>query len=621
MTNNGISRLTKSQLIEAIHSQEGTYDTLTERITELEMVLQDQDSDWQRLSGEGGMEFSRVGLESIIRQARLMYLKNPLIQRATRVQAHYVFGQGFSISAGDETVNDLIQRFLDDRANVKCLTGHQASVEAEIELTVTGNLFLALFSDASSGRVILRCVPVEQVQEIITNPEDSEEPWFYKRQRNVGRLDSATGQTVTQPVTTYHPDWRYRPSSQPLRMAGADIDWDAPIYHAKIGGFSHMKFGVPEFYAALDWAGAVKKDLEDYASLRRSLSRYAWRVTATGGARGVAALKSRFNTTVGDGSNQGETNPAPTVGAMFIGSGGNNIEPIRTAGAAPHPDEGRRLWLMVSAGTGIPETILAGDADVGNLATAKSLDRPTELQMNNRIELWKSIYEDLTSYVLERGADTPKGLVRGVVKLERDDYTGERTLQVKDEKLHVDVDFPSILERDVVARVEAIVSAVTLDGKKPAQTMTEETMVRELLSALGIDDIDKEWGKLEKEIKEEDERKAEMVALLPPPPGQAPDDPDAQAQQEARVTGTMRELDEVLRRTREVGSTTYTAVHKRMLAAKKGSCSSCGELGETQMSLIKGKGTHVDARGRNYSLNTKDYKELCRSCHTDYDKK
>jgi len=28
---NGISRLTKAQLIEAIHSQEGTYDTLTER--------------------------------------------------------------------------------------------------------------------------------------------------------------------------------------------------------------------------------------------------------------------------------------------------------------------------------------------------------------------------------------------------------------------------------------------------------------------------------------------------------------------------------------------------------------------------------------------------------------
>lgn len=559
MTTNGIGRLTKAQLIEAIHNQEGTYDTLTERITELEMVLQDQDSDWQRLGGEGEMEFSRAGLGAIIRQARLFYLKNPLIQRAVRVQAHYVFGQGFSISAANEKVNDLIQRFLDDRPNVKALTGHQASIEAEIELTVTGNLFLAMFSDRTSGRVILRCVPVEEVEEIVTNPEDKEEPWFYKRQRSVGTLDVTTGQAVGKPVTTYHPDWRYRPSSKPPTMAGSAIDWAAPIYHAKIGGFSHMKFGVPEFYAALDWASAVKNDLEDYASLRRSLSRWAWRVTAAGGARGVASIKSRFNTTVGDGANQGETNPPPTVGGMFIGTAGNQIEPIRTAGAAPHPDEGRRLWLMVSAGTGIPETILAGDADVGNLATAKSLDRPTELQMNNRIELWKSIYEDLTSYVLERGANAPKGLVRNVVKFERDNYTGERILQVEDERLHVDVEFPSILERDVVARVGSIISAATLDGKKPAQTMTVETMVRQLLSAVGIDDIDEEWAKLEKEIKEKDERKAEMVALLPPPPspGQVPPPgdeetdgeqlPETQEQQEARVIQKLRRLDEVLR--------------------------------------------------------------------------
>ena len=558
---------TKAQLIEKLDDEGKVVDTLIERIGELEMVIQDRDFEWQQLSGEGVMEFSRDALAGIIRTARLMYLKNPLIQRAVRVQAHYVFGQGFSVKAQDEEVDVLVQKFMEDPANTRVMTDQQSAVMVDEELTVTGNLFVALFTDPSTGRVVLRLIPVEEIPEIICNPEDAQEVWYYRRQHTGGTVNTSTGSQTIEPKTTYYPDWQYTPTPLPTSFNGQEIAWGSPVYHVKVGGFNQMRFGVPEVYAALDWARSVTRDLEDYASLRRSLSRWAWRVTSGGGARGVAALKSRFNTTIGDGSNDGESNPPPTSGSMFLSTPNTSLEPIRTAGAAPHPDEGRRLWLMVSAGTGIPETILAGDADVGNLATAKTLDRPTELQMTDRMQLWKTVYEDLTSYLIEKGITSPKGLLKGQGRMVPDPYTGDQMVELTgttegggERSTHVDVEFPSVLERDMVARVTAIVSAV---NASTTPVMTHETLVRLILTALGVDDIAGEWEKLQPVIDEAEQRRAQMASLF----GQGGNDDDqgdeegddggdsedegegeTDEQREARVLTTVIHFDEILRR-------------------------------------------------------------------------
>ena len=62
------------------------YDTLTERIAELELAL--EDSGWLQLGGESLDEFSRDGLTTITRLSRLFYLKNPLVRRGVDVQTY-----------------------------------------------------------------------------------------------------------------------------------------------------------------------------------------------------------------------------------------------------------------------------------------------------------------------------------------------------------------------------------------------------------------------------------------------------------------------------------------------------------------------------------------------------
>jgi len=260
----------------------------------------------------------------------------------------------------------------------------------------------------------------------------------------------------------------------------------------KVGGLSDMRFGVPEVYSALDWARAYKEFLEDWATIVRAYSRFAFKVTTPGGRKGIAAAKSRLTTTLTSGST--ETNPPPIAGSTFVAGAGVDLSPIRTAGATTSADDGRRMLLMVAAAAGMPETLF-GDASVGSLATARSLDRPTELKFVDRQSLWKDVLGGILDYVVDRAALAPKGSLKGhqepnpegdgtVVILDIDPETGEPIDR------HIDIDFPSILEHDKEAEVRAIISAATLDGKAPAGTMDMKLISRLLLTALGQDDID-----------------------------------------------------------------------------------------------------------------------------------
>ncbi len=205
----------------------------------------------------------------------------------------------------------------------------------------------------------------------------------------------------------------------------------------------------------------------------------------------MSEAKTKLSTTLGKSTGSGaESNPPPNVASIFLGTEGTDMKPIQTRGMAPAPDEGRMLWLMVAAGVGIPHTILAGDADVGNLATAKTLDRPTELKMRARQMLWSSVFANIADYVLMQAVVSASGPLRGLGRVPVDAQDNSRLVTWGSEvNSHLDIDWPEILERDTEAMVRAITMAATLDGKTPA-AFDMNTVARMLLRVLGEDDID-----------------------------------------------------------------------------------------------------------------------------------
>lgn len=488
-------------LRQEIESSANNQELLEEALSVLETQLQDQG--WIKLFG-GGKELSKSALNTLYDLGRAYWLKNPLIRRAVEIQALYVFAQGMTIQADHEPVDVVIQRFLKDRKNYNSISSHQAWMQNERDLALSGNLFFALFTTPETGRVIVRTIPFYEIAEIVCNPDDFKEPWFYRREFMITTFDDTTGNTSERTEIQYYPDWKYDPDEKPDQIGSYKVNWDSPVYHVKTNCLPDMKYGVSELYSAIDWSQAYKRFLENWGKLTEAYARFAWGITTKGGQAKVSAAKARMETlfaktdpnTDEDLDGTVRTKQLP-VGGVFTSTEGVTLNAIRTQGATTSMDDARRLMLMVASASGIPEQILTGDPSTGNLATAKAMERPLELQFRNRQTFWVDTWWDLCQYVIDQAIEA--GELPGIK--EEDPYTGEITYYLlatpdaddetqKQITRDVTITFPPLLEHDVLQTVQAIISAATIDNKTLAGTMDRKTMAGLLLRALKVENAE-----------------------------------------------------------------------------------------------------------------------------------
>lgn len=474
------------QLNEALAQSEFNNEVLTERLAELELAL--EDANWMRSILDGEREFSREGLRKISKLARLMFIKNPWIKRAVRVKALYTWAQGINVKYKTPELNKILQEFWDDEKNMAELTSHQARMYKEYDLQVEGNIFFVFFIRPSDGRVRVRSIPPDEITEIISDPEDSKSPRYYLRTWTEKGVDN-DGRRRSKSRKVYYPDWQFEAKNRPPKIGSVQVLWDNPVFHVKVGGMSDWKFGVSEVYSAIDWARAYKEFLEDVASLMRAYSRFAWKRITKGGKKAIAAEKAKLATTLATGGTSTETNPPPVTGAMALLGEGTDLQPMQVRGAAISADDGRRFLLGVAAGVDLPETYF-GDVSVGTLATAKAMDRPTELSMRERQTMWTDVFRRIFGFMLLQAVKAGQLTdLAKIQKIEDGDEIEERIIWKEGVSAILDIDFPPILERDVQAAVQAVVTALTLNGQQ-LTLLDEELATRLILKALAEDDID-----------------------------------------------------------------------------------------------------------------------------------
>jgi hypothetical protein len=437
---------------------------------------------WQRLDAEANREFTRDGLRQIASVCRIMAIKNPLIKRGLSLRQTYVWGQDVDISARDPEVNDLIQDLLDDPGTRRSFSGPTAREELERALGTDGNVFLALFTSPLTGRVQVRSIPFDEISDVITNPEDRSEPWYYRREWWSSR-DTGTGQMDERHVA-YYPAVGYRPASKPRRLVLqgygdgiVNVQWDAPVVHIAVNRLQGWKFGIPDAYAAIDWAHAYKDFLSDWATLIKSLSRFAWKLTSKGSKQ--AAARARMAAQPTRDPLSGEANHA---GASALLTPDMGLEAIPKSGATIDSDSGRPLAAMVAAALDVPVTMLLGDPGVtGARATAETLDTPTEHMASQRRAIWGEAFRAIFDYVVARAVDAPKGPLKGKVTA---DGGYEQTELASDAEATVDVAWPDVTQTPVGLLVDAIVKADQTTYLPPL------VVARLLLQALGVSDVD-----------------------------------------------------------------------------------------------------------------------------------
>lgn len=102
---------------------------------------------------------------------------NPIARRIVKLMTSFVIGKGIKITAEDDPeTNAFLQEWQNHRLN----KFKKNLKRWKDEDTRTGNLFL-LFNVLPDGMTILRAVPAEQIEEIVTDPSDVEQENRYTK--------------------------------------------------------------------------------------------------------------------------------------------------------------------------------------------------------------------------------------------------------------------------------------------------------------------------------------------------------------------------------------------------------------------------------------------------------
>lgn len=525
-----------------------------------DMELALQNVEWRREINLSWLEFSRWGIQQIILISRLYYIKNPLIRRLIDISATYVFGRGVEVTSSDEDANEVLQEFFE--RNKKTL-GQIALVELEKRKYYDGNLFFAFFADVlDSGLVSVRTIDATEIQDVICDPDDTDTPWYYRRSWVQRIFDPTNGTTTTKHCEAYYPALGYQPEPKPTLMNMLPVMWDTPILHRKCGAVAKWHFGCPIIYPALDWAKAARKYLEACSTVKLALARFAAFITTKGGQQAIEGVKQQLGTTVGPAAPLWDKNPTPVNASLMVAGPGTTMEFMNATGKGGDPEEVRQYKLMCCIVVGVPETFLA-DVSTGNLATATTLDRPTELVFAEKQEAWREDLATIAKFVLQTSAGAPSGRLkealdaRGATKvivMERARKIGPRGRMVyvwekadtsralieakakKQAKIQVTVTFPAIREGDLPQVITAISTAMTL-GNTGGQVVgiDEKTGVLMMLRELGYEDAEELVEEMYPESEYDPDRTAEdetppvKPAFAQPTPGGEPQPTPAQA--------------------------------------------------------------------------------------------
>lgn len=475
---------------------------------DIELAL--QNVEWRREVNLSWLEFSRWGIQQIILITRLYYIKNPLVRRLIDIAAYYVFGRGVEVSSPDEDANEVLRDFFE--RNKKTL-GPIALVELEKRKYYDGNLFFAFFPDQNdTGQVSVRTIDATEIMDIVTDPDDTDTPWFYRRSWVSRNFDILTGQVATKQEDGWYPALGHDPDDKPLTINAQQVHWDTPILHRKCGHIAKWHFGCPIIYPALDWAKASRRFLEACATVKAALAQIAMTLTTKGGQQALEGAKQQLQTNIGPSSSLWDTNPTAVNASIFASGPGTTLAAFQTRGGGGDPEEVRQYKLMCCIVVGVPETFL-GDVKTGNLATATSLDRPTELCFLEKQEAWREDLVTIAQYVLKVSNGAPSGRIRASRgKVPASDVVIREAARVrlpdgrmvyespkteagkpitKPGVIEVKATFPAIREGDVPALIGAAVQAMTL-GNKGGQVVgiDEKEGVRRLFELSGIENGD-----------------------------------------------------------------------------------------------------------------------------------
>ncbi len=339
----------------------------------------EEDYLWRRLSDSPFIKdvIPATYLE-IHNQCYEAYNANPLAFSIIEMTTSFVLGEGLTVSAHNNRVQQVLDEFwqrpenrMDERVYSLCT-----------ELSLYGEQFLHFFVNKYDGSVTLRQIDPSLIDQIETDPEDVEKPLRYHRRPIRQMMSTDSGDPV---------------AFDPNRQEDTEGQWfaaNSEVVHIAINKVSNAKRGKSDLATLLPWLRRYKDWLTDRVRINKYKAAFLWDVSLMGADKKTIDRKKM------------EYTYPPEPGSVIIHNEAEKwsaVEPHIQANDASA--DGRAIKLMIAAGSTLPEHYLA-DGDNGNRATAAEMSLPTLLKFKRRQRIVKYMLQIILDRVIREAQRT-----------------------------------------------------------------------------------------------------------------------------------------------------------------------------------------------------------------------
>lgn len=501
--------LLRTEHEELLHGQEqviSAYTMMERRVEELSFI------DLNNILGANEEVLPQAKRVETIMRIRRLRVENPMAKNAVKLILRFVLGKGISHEVTDTNVKRIMAAFWNDPINQAVFTSHFALTTKFDEMLTDGEQFVALFSTPSeSPYVRIGKIPMEEITNILYDPDNDEMPVWYRRMFKKRMWDpkASNGQgdwamdTNNAPTVRYYRDWRvsdaYLANIESRGLVIPEgMQAEGRIKHRMVNplkmrtGFR----GVSELFASREWFRVFKEFMEDRGAINAMANALAYQRKVTGGPTAVANMSGTLGglqTGMGDQPLTPSSFRRPMAGSI-INTNNAEYKSIRAdTGAPAAARDAEMIRATAVSGMGMPDyyfgasnTALAG-AQSAEISVVKAFE---EFQTFLRNDLY-----EISRFVIATAMNKPV-----------DDI-------IEEAKLIAWV-FPPIATQDIVKWVTGF--AQWTQQVAPGNRVVRERSIRAVGSVLGIPDLEILWDDIVTDeariAKEQDAAKAQQQA-------------------------------------------------------------------------------------------------------------
>lgn len=345
-----------------------------ERMTEAAGTTVDEDDDdWRRLTGDGQRDLAPMTHDRMQRLAHFLWETNLLANRLIELPVAYLLSQGVTWRIDDEDAQATLNRHWKDGLNA----WDMKLPKRVRELALFGEQCYPVFRDMNTGFVRLGYLDPAEIQTVVTDPENREQPIGIVTKRDTH------GRTRRYRVIVNVPEAAFAERAREIRTGFTDGD----CFFFRVNDLSSATRGRSDLLAQIDWLDAYDQFL--FGELDRSgfLRAFVWDVTLTGATPEEVIARARTIT-------------APRPNSVRVHNEGETWEPKAPELQATDAAAGARLFRNhVLGGATVPEHWFGGAEDV-NKSTGSSMTEPTEKMLDMRQRVVGHMLESIGQYVV-----------------------------------------------------------------------------------------------------------------------------------------------------------------------------------------------------------------------------